>query len=65
VIEVRLGGTSDKPLLVVISASDYQASYDVPRSGLLSSLAWVISIRAMERVFSYARGDLGDVVQLT
>jgi hypothetical protein len=64
VIEVRLGGSPDRPLLVVISASDYEPSYDVPHSGPLSSLAWVISIRAMEQVFSYARADLGDVVQL-
>jgi hypothetical protein len=64
VIEVKLGGIFDQPLLVLISASDYEPSYDVPHSANLSSLAWVISIRAMEQVFSHGRADLDDVIQL-
>jgi hypothetical protein len=63
-IEVVLDDGTQSALTILISASDYKESYDVPNTSNLSSLAWVISIRAMENVFSIPRSKREDVVVL-
>lgn len=64
VVEVVLGDDTMDPLTVLIFAGDYESAYKVPASGKLSSLAWVISIRAEEQIFSRPRSELSDVVNL-